>query len=88
MNRVKRVFHVMEERVHVTGFSQGSWMTWKFVCDYADEVASVAPIGFGAGWPVNLSKSPVRINTFDDCFCALFEFFSLKPEKKRYVAPK
>ena len=68
MNRVKRVFHVMEERVHVTGFSQGSWMTWKFVCDYADEVASVAPIGFGAGWPVNLSKSPVRINVFDDCF--------------------
>ncbi|MDP6917261.1 MAG: hypothetical protein QF895_04835 [SAR86 cluster bacterium] len=68
MNRVKKVFHVMEERVHVTGFSQGSWMTWKFVCDYADEVASVAPIGFGAGWPVNLSKSPVRINTFDDCF--------------------
>ena len=68
MNRIKKVFHVMEERVHVTGFSQGSWMTWKFVCDYADEVASVAPIGFGAGWPVNLSKSPVRINVFDDCF--------------------
>ena len=68
MNRIKKVFHVMEERVHVTGFSQGSWMTWKFVCDYADEVASVAPIGFGAGWPINLSKSPVRINTFDDCF--------------------
>ena len=68
MNSVKEVFHVMEERVHVTGFSQGSWMTWKFVCDYAGEVASVAPIGFGAGWPVNLSKSPVRINTFDDCF--------------------
>ena len=67
MNRVRKVFHVMEERIHVTGFSQGSWMTWKFVCDYADEVASVAPIGFGAGWPVDF-ESPVRINVFDNCF--------------------
>ena len=67
MNRVKKVFHVMEERVHVTGFSQGSWMTWRFVCKYAEHLGSVAPIGFGAGWPKNYD-APVRINVFNNCF--------------------
>ena len=68
MNRVKKVFHVMDERVHVTGFSQGSWMSWRFVCDYAEHIASAAPIGFGAGMPVDLLNAPVRIKVFDNCF--------------------
>ena len=68
MNRVKKVFHVMEERIHVTGFSQGSWMTWRFVCYYAEHLGSVAPIAFGAGFPKDYFKQPLMINVFTNCF--------------------
>lgn len=36
-------WHVDRDRVHVTGFSQGGFMTWRFVCRYADFLASAAP---------------------------------------------
>ena len=68
MNRVKKVFHVMGERIHVTGFSQGSWMTWRFVCYYAEHLGSVAPIAFGAGYPKDYFKQPLMINVFTNCF--------------------
>ena len=67
MERVKEVFHVMEERVHITGFSQGAGMTWRFVCKYPHIIASAAPIGFGAGNPINL-EAPVKIQKFQNCF--------------------
>ena len=67
MERVKKVFHVMEERVHITGFSQGAGMTWRFVCKYPHYIASAAPIGFGAGDPINFEE-PVRIRKFQNCF--------------------
>jgi len=38
-------------RVHIGGFSQGGWMTWRFVCDNSDLIASAAPIGAGATYP-------------------------------------
>jgi predicted esterase len=31
------------DRVHFTGFSQGGFMTWRFLCNHADVFASVAP---------------------------------------------
>ena len=31
-------FDVDRDRVHFTGFSQGGFMTWKFICDHADIV--------------------------------------------------
>lgn len=37
-------FDVDTDRVHFTGFSQGGLMTWKFVCDHADIIASAAPL--------------------------------------------
>jgi poly(3-hydroxybutyrate) depolymerase len=37
-------------RVHMGGFSQGGWMTWRFVCNHADLIASAAPIGAGASF--------------------------------------
>lgn len=37
-------FDVDTNRVHFTGFSQGGLMTWKFVCDHADVIASAAPL--------------------------------------------
>jgi pimeloyl-ACP methyl ester carboxylesterase len=33
------------DRVHMTGFSQGGFMTWRFLCNHADTFASVAPAG-------------------------------------------
>lgn len=32
-----------EARVHITGFSQGGFMTWRMACNYGDLFASVAP---------------------------------------------
>ncbi len=31
------------KRVHVTGFSQGGYMTWRLVCAHSDVIASAAP---------------------------------------------
>ena len=33
----------ISHRVHMTGFSEGGFMTWRFLCDHADLFASVAP---------------------------------------------
>lgn len=30
-------------RIHMTGFSQGGALSWRFICDHADVLASVAP---------------------------------------------
>lgn len=36
-------FHLDDKRVHMTGFSQGGYMTWRFLCEHADLLASAAP---------------------------------------------
>lgn len=36
------------DRVHVGGYSQGGFMTWRVLCNHADIFASVAPIAAGA----------------------------------------
>lgn len=38
-----RAFRIDPDRVHVTGFSQGGFMSWRMLCDHADVFASVAP---------------------------------------------
>lgn len=43
LERTMRVLRIDEGRVHFTGFSQGGWMTWRFLCEHADLFASVAP---------------------------------------------
>jgi polyhydroxybutyrate depolymerase len=40
-------FHLDERRVHMTGFSQGGYMTWRFICQHADLLASAAPAATG-----------------------------------------
>lgn len=40
--------HADPKRVHMTGFSEGGYMTYRFLCDHADYFASVAPAA-GAG---------------------------------------
>jgi dienelactone hydrolase len=43
MQRVAAAWHVDPDRWHFTGFSQGGFMSWRFICDHADVLASVAP---------------------------------------------
>ena len=50
---VGSAFAVDPKRVHVTGFSQGGYLTWRLVCAHADAIASAAPGAAGkAGCPV------------------------------------
>ncbi|MEZ5573047.1 MAG: hypothetical protein R3E64_13625 [Halioglobus sp.] len=44
MQQAIDAFDVDEDRVHITGFSQGGRMSWKFVCDHSDIIASAAPL--------------------------------------------
>lgn len=43
IQRVAHAWHVDSARVHMTGFSLGGWMTWRFLCAHSDVIASVAP---------------------------------------------
>lgn len=49
IHRLRRVWHLMDERIHMTGYSQGGFMTWRFLCAHADLFGSVAPIAAGSG---------------------------------------
>ena len=37
-------WNIDQKKVHVTGFSEGAVMTWKFICDYGGLIASAAPM--------------------------------------------
>ena len=43
------VFRVDPKKIHLTGFSRGSFVTWRLLCDHADLFASAAPGGAGDG---------------------------------------
>ncbi len=47
MQQAITAFGVDEKRIHFTGFSQGGGMTWRFLCDHSDVLASVAPAALG-----------------------------------------
>lgn len=44
MQQAMEAFDVDRDRIHFTGFSQGGLMTWKFICDHSDIIASAAPL--------------------------------------------
>jgi poly(3-hydroxybutyrate) depolymerase len=44
MKRMVKAFHVDEKRIHVTGFSMGAAMTFWFLCNHPDRLASVAVV--------------------------------------------
>ena len=46
---MREAFDVDENRLHMTGFSQGSMMTLWFMCVYSDEFASFAPTAAAGG---------------------------------------
>ena len=60
LTRAMAVYAVDPARVHMTGFSQGGFMTWRFLCSYADLFASVAPAAAASNCPVvgNPSGAP------------------------------
>ena len=63
MQRTMKAFHVDAKRVHFTGFSQGGDMTWRFICDHSDLIASAAPAAFGQSAQENCyskGKAPKR----------------------------
>jgi poly(3-hydroxybutyrate) depolymerase len=43
LGAVEAVFQTDRAKTHMTGFSQGGYMTWRFLCHHADRFASVAP---------------------------------------------
>jgi len=51
LERAIRVFTADEDRIHVTGFSQGASMTWRMLCDHGERFASVAPAAGAPGCP-------------------------------------
>jgi poly(3-hydroxybutyrate) depolymerase len=43
LTQVIDAFHVDKNRIHMTGFSEGGFMTWRWFCAHSDLLASVAP---------------------------------------------
>tara|TARA_B100001029_G_scaffold24326_1_gene16938 strand:- start:982 stop:1935 length:954 start_codon:yes stop_codon:yes gene_type:complete len=67
LNSVKEAYQVMGERIHITGFSQGGFMSWRFICKYSDVLASAAPLAYGAV-RYNRQERPVTSEVMSDCF--------------------
>ncbi len=44
MQQSIEAFDVDRDRVHFSGFSQGGLMTWNFICNHPDIIASAAPL--------------------------------------------
>jgi pimeloyl-ACP methyl ester carboxylesterase len=66
MTRMIKAFHVDEERVHVTGFSMGSGMTFWFLCNHRAVLASTAPVsGASADMILDLESGTKCLDTID-----------------------
>jgi poly(3-hydroxybutyrate) depolymerase len=48
IQRLMDVHHLDADRIHMTGFSAGGYVAWRFVCAHSDLLASAAPAGAGA----------------------------------------
>jgi dienelactone hydrolase len=63
LTQVIAAFHADTKRVHMTGFSEGGFMTWRWFCKHPDMLASVAP--GAAAWKcatlANLGLTPPEI---------------------------
>jgi hypothetical protein len=44
---VTQAFHADPRRIHMMGFSEGGFMTWRFICGHSDLLASAAPAAAG-----------------------------------------
>jgi pimeloyl-ACP methyl ester carboxylesterase len=57
MTRMIAAFHVDERRVHMTGFSMGAAMTFWFLCNHREPLASVGPITGASADQVNVAST-------------------------------
>jgi pimeloyl-ACP methyl ester carboxylesterase len=64
LTRAIAVYGIDPDRVHMTGFSQGGFMTWRFLCQHADLFASVAPAAAASSCPVVGNPSGPAACTF------------------------
>ena len=64
LTRALAVYAIDPDRVHMTGFSQGGFMTWRFLCSHADVFASVAPAAAASSCPVVGNPSGAAACTF------------------------
>lgn len=55
--RMTKAFHTDPKRQHVTGFSQGSAVTFYFMCKHSDLLASTAPISGNSADTTCINKS-------------------------------
>jgi len=91
LNRASAAWHVDAARIHFTGFSQGGYMTWRFVCQHADVLASAAPAaacampscGFADGMTPSEAVDILYIHGTDD---ALVDFECAYPGRDAVVA--
>ena len=58
MMRTIAAFQVDPKRVHMTGFSQGSMMTFWFLCNHGELLASAAPVAFAGGDCIDAAWEP------------------------------
>ena len=49
LKQTLKAFAIDRDKVHFTGFSQGSMMTWHFLCNHGEMFASAAPIAYAGG---------------------------------------
>jgi poly(3-hydroxybutyrate) depolymerase len=63
LNDVIQALHADTNRVHMTGFSEGGYMTWRWLCEHSELLASVAPAAAAWGCAVlaNAGLTPPEI---------------------------
>lgn len=95
MQRVAAAWHVDPNRWHFTGFSQGGFMSWRFICAHADVLASVAPGaacgnfgGFGdcSFMGDEVPSEPIDILYLHGTSDALINFSCAEPRRDAVVA--
>lgn len=63
LTQVMQAFHADTNRIHMTGFSEGGYMTWRWFCRHSDLLASIAP--GAAAWKcanlANLGLTPPEV---------------------------
>jgi len=54
IDQVASAWHVDRRRLHMMGFSQGGYMTWRFVCQHTDLLASAVPAAAAGSAAISL----------------------------------
>jgi poly(3-hydroxybutyrate) depolymerase len=63
LTQVIAVFHADKKRIHMTGFSEGGFMSWRWFCAHSDLLASVAPgaAAWNCGVLANTGLTPPEV---------------------------